>query len=172
MAQFDWLKIKTEYMTSRTMTAEELAKKYGGDVKYFQNKVSEEKWKDERDEIWNKAGIKIMEKLPETIAQVKSRHVQVARIMQSKMIEKIKNDKITSKSTFSDLKTAIDIERDALGLNDKKADENIQQIQQFAFLINLKPDELRRFIKTVESRTAITGSSDSQNVIDETTQTA
>ena len=155
---YDWLKIKTDYFTDRMATLEDIAIKYGVPTKYLHNKAGEEKWREEKDQIWTKAGNKVVQKLPETIAQIKSRHVQIARAMQAKMIEKIKNDKIVSKSTFSDLKTAIDIERDALGFNDKKqTDEVYEKFSQFNFIFALKPDELRRFIESAITRAGITG---------------
>jgi len=155
----DWLKIRTDYFGNRSLTLFKLAEKYNIPLQVLKNKCAEEKWVDKKKEVWAKAEQKVTEALPESIAQVKIRHVRIARAMQARAIEKIKSDKIVSKSTYTDLATAIEIERDALGLNDKKqSDEQVQKLMQFNFIFSLKPDELRRFIKSAITRGVSAGS--------------
>ncbi len=152
---FDWFKIKTEYLTDRTATLRSVADKHGVALAHIGRVAAAGKWREKKVEMQLKVQQKVIEKLPETIAQIKARHIGTARLVQTEMIKLIESGNIKSNSTIADLKSAIDIERDALGLNDKKqTDEIYEKFSQFNFIFSLKPDELRRFVKSALTRSS------------------
>lgn len=160
LASFDWLEVKTYYLTHPTVTMEELATKFGISFGYLRQVAAAEKWTETKREVQADTDKKVMQAVVETIADVKIRHAKIGKNLQNaairSMVDSEGNLTLKAKSLTEAqlaLKTGVQIERDALGLNEKEVkDELYQRFQPFMFVLNLGGDELRRFIKSALSR--------------------
>lgn len=158
----DWLKVKTEYLKDGKQSIDDVAKKFGINPSYCRYIASQQKWKDEKDKVQQKANERLTEKLPETIADVKLRHARIGRNLQSTGLTAILGDaakgiKGIKPASYGEASNAvikgIMIERVALGLNEKEVqDEVYQKFSQFTFIFSLKKDELLNFIRSAFSR--------------------
>lgn len=156
----DWLKLKTDYIKDPSASVDSIATKHGVNPSYARYIAGQQKWKDERDRIQQKTSEKLAEKLPESLAEVKLRHARIGRNVQSTAMRALAGDiaqgiKPIQPSSYGEAVGAIvkgvQLERQALGLNDKEVmDEVVAKFQQFTFIFNLGDDELRRFISAIE----------------------
>ncbi len=169
----DWLKLKTEYIKDPSLSVDAVAKKHGVNPSYARYIAGQQKWSEQRDKIQHKTSEKLAEKLPETLSEVKLRHARIGRNLQSTAMIAIlgseeKGIKPLRPQNFQDAANAlvkgVNIERMALGLNEKEVkDEIYQKFSQFTFIFNLSNDELSNFIKS-----AFTGGENPSGIIGET----
>lgn len=146
--KIDWLKAKTEYVSDPTLSLKDIAKKYGVSETVTEERASKEKWVELRRTTLEKAGERLGEKLPETIAEINARHARMGRTLQGKGLKVIMSK---DPETFDDARlsvmSGIRIEREALGISDEQLQDQVyQKFQQFTFIFSLNEDELQRFI--------------------------
>lgn len=153
----DWLKIKTDYIKDPTSSLRKIAEKYHVNPSYLMYVAAKEKWKDKKDEVHAKAEQKVSEQLPETIAQIKLRHARIGKNLQAIGLQAFAGeDKVKVNSAgeaINAMVKGVNIERQALGLNEKEVqDEVYQKFSQFTFIFNLNGTELQNFIRSAISR--------------------
>ena len=179
---FDWLKVKTDYLTNGSYTLEDVAKKHGINYSYLRFVAGKENWSEDREKIMQKTSDRIAEAIPETLADVKLRHARIGRNLQSTGLIAILGDKDKGlngikPTNFGEAVNAIvkgiNLERVSLGLNEKEVqDEVYQKFSQFTFIFNLNTDELQNFIRSAISRGSVALGATSQPVLENSGENA
>ena len=81
--RIDWSSAKAEYIATRSITLEEIAKKYGTTKNYAQNVAQKESWVKEKEERWSKAEKDAIDEVEGGLKDLIIRHAKVARYMQA-----------------------------------------------------------------------------------------
>lgn len=117
-----WFQLKTEYLADATTTLANLAKKYHLRTDLVEKKAREERWDEQRKELYQRADAAARKVIEEDLVQVKSRHLNSAKLLQRtarSLIKKI-TDQMTPKDALQFMVEGIKIEREALGMNKKE----------------------------------------------------
>lgn len=117
-----WFQLKTEYLADATTTLSALAKKYHLRVDSVDKKAREERWDEQRKDLYKKADDAARMVIQEDLVQVKSRHLNSAKLLQrtARTIIKKIADQMTPKDALQFMVEGIKIEREALGMNKKE----------------------------------------------------
>lgn len=120
MSKVNWQELMKEYAADETASYRKLANKYGVSRTSVEHQARKMGWVKLRDNMLAKVRQKLPDKLSETLAQVTARHVESAKLLQSKGLEVIRNGQAPIKfarDARDYLVDGIAIERRALGLD-------------------------------------------------------
>lgn len=127
MAKINWLQARVDYVSDESLSYEDIAKKYGTTKRAIEMHASKDKWVQLRADTSATLRQKLPEKISESIADVKVRHIQTAKILQSKGLRVIVGDPKNGiagmePETFDNarrsVKDGVEIERKALGMDE------------------------------------------------------
>jgi FKBP-type peptidyl-prolyl cis-trans isomerase (trigger factor) len=136
MAKINWSAALTKYLMDQSLSYADIAKEFGLSTKAVANQAKKENWPKLRQETYQKIIQKLPEKISEEAVEANKRHLQIAKVFQSKGLEVLK-EKLPE--TFTEaketIKDGIELERKALGLN-------IEQKQPIAVQVNFVSKEI------------------------------
>lgn len=78
----NWSKAVADYLKDETLSYEDIANRYGVSKRAVVKRVVQDRWQELRKETALQVHQKLPEKLSDSIADVKARHVKVARLFQ------------------------------------------------------------------------------------------
>lgn len=148
--KYDWDKIRTEYISGDDHTTlEALCSMHGCSIDTIKRRSSKENWVDQRTQYRHRVATKTQQKAAAKEAEIRVRHMQIARAMQEKALRKLVTVDPSGLS-MSELRhwirDATEIERKAAGIPDEF---NIKDMGR---------DDLIRFIR--ERIEAVRGGAD------------
>ena len=126
MSKINWLVARNEYVIDESLSYEDIAQKYGVSKSQVVRVADKEQWQELRAKAKQNATEMLPKKVGESIAEVNERHVQTAKILQTKgMVAIIGDEKNGIKpipiTSFDHARKAVDtgvtMERRALGLD-------------------------------------------------------
>ena len=123
MSKINWTKALTDYASDEEQSYEAIAKKYGVSKRSVVKRAVKDNWQLVRRDTT----LKVHRELPAIVSQsaveIQARHIYFARMLQAKALEAMVKDKLKPKNireVVLCLKTGIEIERKALGLDNQK----------------------------------------------------
>lgn len=144
--KIDWNYYREKYIYGDDHTTLESLTRYPNApaLSTILNRAAKEKWTEQKEAYKYKTAIKTQERVTTTEAEVTARHVQISKQLQGIALQRLKQaqenkEKISLSDARVWLKDALEIEREALGLNQPTA-----QIQREVKLqLKVILDELR-----------------------------
>ena len=115
------------------------------------NRAAKEKWTDQKEAYKYKTAIKTQERVTTTEAEVTARHVRISQQLQGIALQRLKqaqesNEKIALSDVRLWLKDALEVEREALGLNHP----TVQIQREVKLQLKVILDEFRRNLQPTE----------------------
>ena len=126
MSKINWTQALADYIGDETLSYANIAQKYGVSTHAVELQAKEGNWVEQRENTKVKIRQNLGEKTAETIANVTARHIQTAKILQSKGLKKIigdpqQNIEGSDPENFGEarqsVKDGVDIERKSYGLD-------------------------------------------------------
>lgn len=135
---YNWTKIKQTYIMDETMTYRALADKFKMPISTVEARAIREGWFQTKQIVQAKAEEKLKLQMIDKVAQIKSRHADIGKFLQSLAIEALKKDatgvsKIKVDEARDALKYIVEgvkIERKAEGIEDQKGPSVVNVINQ------------------------------------------
>jgi|GEM_PF-4320226 len=116
----DWSAIELEYVTGpQSVTIRAIAEQYGLDPSSVMRRSTRCKWVAKREEFRRQVAIRAQEKLVERQADLRARHVSIAKMMQAKALNKLTAldpNTLDNSEVRHYLRDAAEIERRAVGV--------------------------------------------------------
>lgn len=141
MPKANWTKALTDYASDEKQSYETIAKKYGVSKRSVVKRAVKDDWQLVRRDT----ALKVHQELPNIVSQsvveIQARHIYFARMLQAKALEAIIKDKLKPKNIREAvlcLKTGIEIERKALGLDNPKQNNDVYVPGTRMYLISSK----------------------------------
>ncbi len=120
MAKIQWSEARSKYISDITVSYHDIAKEFKVNYTTVAKWAKKENWIGLRQKAQQKADKKAIEKVGDSIAEVNSRHIKSARLLQETGIKPIENKKYKPRSfdqALRSLDKGIEIERKALGID-------------------------------------------------------
>ena len=122
--QYDWERIRMEYIMDEKATYKELSQKYGPARETLSRKGSREDWQGQRKQFQAQAAKKAITKASTYEAEIRARHIKICKGMLEKAIRRLmalSPDELSPKELRCYIKDACDIERKAAGIVDEQS---------------------------------------------------
>ena len=113
-----WFEAKKEFLANTEVKVTELAKKFNLPLPILIQKIKQEGWEKQRQNIFARADAKAQNLLENNAADIKARHALVGKMLQKVGLKSIKSWKVTlgPKDALQYLVEGVKLERDAHGL--------------------------------------------------------
>jgi len=113
-----WLEAKKEYLSDPEAKILRIARRYGLPNRELANKIKDEGWEAQRKNLYARADAKMQNLVENSLAEVKSRHALIGKMLQKVGVKTIKQFKksLEAKEALSYLVEGVRIEREAHGI--------------------------------------------------------
>lgn len=124
--KINWSKALADYLKDETSSYASIANKHNVSKQSVVKRAAKENWQNLRSKTLLKVDQKLTEIIGEDIAIINARHAQIGKIMQSIALKAIKDlEPRTIAEAINSIKTGVEIERKALGIDEQiKPDKN------------------------------------------------
>ena len=132
MSKIVWSKALADYLRNETQSYASIAVKHGVSLQSVKKRAAKEGWSNLRQRSIQKVNQELPKMIGESVAEVNARHIRFARTLQEvglKAIEEGESQPTTPLQALQSVKTGIEIERKALGMNNLENRDNKPDIK-------------------------------------------